>query len=525
MDSTGATPVLKPGDRLDRYELLCPLAQGGMALVWLARFPGQAVDAHVVVKTILPQYAQDPRFQEMFLDEARIAAQVAHPTVARILDVGESGGSLYIVMEWVDGDSLSKLMRELETRKTPFPLGVAMRIAADLCAGLQVAHELRDARGELLHVVHRDVSPQNVLMSPSGVSKLIDFGVAKARDRVAQDTSVGQLKGKLRYMAPEQAKGGAIDARADLWSVGAVLYEMIVGEPAYDGPHELAILHKLTTGERPAPLPARVPPIVAAVVDRALCHDARARFGSMHEMGLALAQAMDAIGEPTPHAEVADFVNHFMTARRAARKKTVENALAAAARRDGRRARNDSVSDQVQLPPPNLEMASHASSATLGSTALPAGVTLQPEPDTGSRRLFAVAVGIASILIVVAGVGVGIVWRRSSATGAEDLPQVENPSSGTSESTAAPPPEPTTIPPTVAPPPTMPEPPPVIEIPGVPTGAPPPSLVGGLKVAPTSPVASSSASATATARPPVTPAPPASAPKKPPAKPGRDYGF
>src|SRR4051794_3720403 len=157
---------LQPGYRLDRYELLCPLAYGGMASVWLARLSGRlGFERLVVVKMILPQYSQDPRFQEMFLDEARIASKIEHTNVARILDVGECEGSFYIVMEWVDGDSLSKIMRGAEQRKQRVPAGVGLRVLADASAGLHAAHVLKERDGTVLGVVHRDVSPQNILIA------------------------------------------------------------------------------------------------------------------------------------------------------------------------------------------------------------------------------------------------------------------------------------------------------------------------------------------------------------------------
>ena len=174
---------LQPGSRLDRYELLCPLAYGGMASVWLARFGGRrGFERLVVVKMILPQYASDPRFQEMFFDEARIASRIEHSNVARILDVGEQDeNTAYIVMEWVDGDSLSKIDRAAEVKKQRVPPGIALRICADAAAGLHAAHILEERDGTALGVVHRDVSPQNILVSNAGTTVLIDFGVAKAR--------------------------------------------------------------------------------------------------------------------------------------------------------------------------------------------------------------------------------------------------------------------------------------------------------------------------------------------------------
>src|ERR1700733_6073100 len=178
-----------------------------MAAVWLARHRGhRLMDRLVVVKTILPQFATQEVFQTMFIDEARVAAAIDHPNVARTLDVGENDEDLlYLVMEWIDGESLSRLQRAVEKNGAKLPAGLVLRLLADCCAGLHAAHELRDKAGNPLGVVHRDVSPQNVLVSTAGVAKLIDFGVAKARDRASDGTSAGQLKGKGRYMSPEQA--------------------------------------------------------------------------------------------------------------------------------------------------------------------------------------------------------------------------------------------------------------------------------------------------------------------------------
>ncbi|MBS2018995.1 MAG: serine/threonine protein kinase [Deltaproteobacteria bacterium] len=326
---------LAPGYRLDRYELLCPLAYGGMASVWLARFGGRkGFERLVVVKMILPQYSQDPRFQEMFLDEARIASRIEHANVARILDVGEEEENTFIVMEWVDGDSLSKVLRAAEQKKTPIPAGIALRICADAAAGLHAAHTLRDRDGTDLGVVHRDVSPQNILISNAGTTVLIDFGVAKARDRVSQDTSAGQLKGKIRYMAPEQAQGKAMDHRADVWALGAILYEIFGGKPPYDGPNEVATLHKLTSATPPDPLPGTVPSAVRAVIDRALAYDPADRYATALELNLALEAAMVEIGESTSIAVVGHYTAQLLAERKEARRKAVDTALQAARARD-----------------------------------------------------------------------------------------------------------------------------------------------------------------------------------------------
>ena len=325
---------LQPGYRLDRYELLCPLAYGGMASVWLARFGGRlGFERMVVVKMILPQYSQDPRFQEMFLDEARIASKIEHANVARILDVGEDEGNYFIVMEWVDGDSLSKILRAAEQRKEKIPSGVALRICADAAAGLHAAHELKDRDGTPLGVVHRDVSPQNILVGNNGATSVIDFGVAKARDRVSQETSAGQLKGKIRYMAPEQALGKPVDHRADVWAIGAMLYEMFTGNPPYDGANEVATLRKLTT-EPPPKMPDHFPEAIRAVVDKALGYEPEERFENALQLNLALEGAMVEIGEPTTTAIVAHYTSQLLQERKAARRRAVDTALEQAKKRD-----------------------------------------------------------------------------------------------------------------------------------------------------------------------------------------------
>ena len=363
---------LQPGYRLDRYELLCPLAYGGMASVWLARFGGRlGFERLVVLKMILPQFSQDPRFQEMFLDEARIASRIEHPNVARILDVGEHDGNYFIVMEWVDGDSLSKILRAVESKKQRVPPGIALRICADAAAGLHAAHELKDRDGRSLGVVHRDVSPQNILISNSGSTMLIDFGVAKARDRVSQDTSAGQLKGKIRYMAPEQALGRSIDHRADVWAVGAMLYEMFAGSPPYEGPNEVATLHKLTAGKPPPALPASVPEVIRVVIERALAYDFENRFATALELNLALEGAMVEIGEPTTSAIVAHYTAQLLADRKGARRKAVDSALAAARSRDANGAQPSGTASAPAPPPPALY-------ATHSFTPSPASVSDQP---------------------------------------------------------------------------------------------------------------------------------------------------
>lgn len=334
MNEAGAIESLVPGSRLDRYELLCPLAKGGMASVWIARQIGKhGFEKLVVIKTILPQFSSDHRFQRMFLDEAHIAAGIEHTNVTQILDLGEQHDVLYIAMEYVDGDALSKLQRVVEKKDLAIPTGIILRMLADACAGLHAAHELRGRDGELLGVVHRDVSPQNVLVSVKGVSKIIDFGVAKARDRVADDTNAGVLKGKIQFMAPEQAMGKTLDRRADVWAIGAMLYSLLSGKPPFDGPNQLAILHKLTSGRPPLPLPPSVPKPISDIVRAVLVQDPKTRVSTAAELQNRLEDAMVATNLRATHADVAAFMREHMSERAAARRKAIDVALAAAAER------------------------------------------------------------------------------------------------------------------------------------------------------------------------------------------------
>jgi serine/threonine-protein kinase len=329
-----AAPALTPGYKLDRYELLCPLAQGGMASVWLARLQGKhGFEKLVAVKTILPHFAADPRFRQMFLDEARIASRIEHANVAQILDLGEQHELLYLVMEWVDGDSLSKLSRIVEKHGQRIPLGILLRILADASAGLHAAHELCDASGHPLGVVHRDVSPQNILINAKGVVKIIDFGVAKARDRHAEETTTGILKGKIQYMAPEQATGKPLDRRADVWAIGAILYRMLAGRAPFEAENQLATLHLLSSGRPPPELPAHVPRPVAMIIHRAMTHDIEARFATAAELQAALESAMHTTRNFAQASDVAAYMGAHLAERAMIRKDALALALKSAAER------------------------------------------------------------------------------------------------------------------------------------------------------------------------------------------------
>jgi serine/threonine-protein kinase len=222
----------------------------------------------------------------MLLDESRICSRLEHANVAQILDVGEHGQVPYIVFEWVEGASLEQVCRAAEVLGDPVALGPLLRVMADVCSGLHAAHELRDETGETLGVVHRDVTPNNIIVSRKGFAKLIDFGVAKARGRMAGETRSGIVKGTPQYMAPEQARGDKVDRRADVFAVGAVLYRALAGKPPFKDRFALeSFVRKLS--ELP-PLPESVPADVREIVRQAMHRDPAARFVSADEMRFAL---------------------------------------------------------------------------------------------------------------------------------------------------------------------------------------------------------------------------------------------
>ncbi|MDB4945614.1 MAG: serine/threonine protein kinase [Labilithrix sp.] len=305
-DSLGA---LQPGMRLGRYELLVPIARGGMARVWAARLHGQrGFQKLVAIKVILPHLAQEPEFERMFLDEARIASGVHHPNVCEIYELGEEQRTLYLVMEWVSGDSFSRVLRASGRTEAVDPRVVA-RIVADACAGLHAAHELTDDDGRPMGVVHRDLSPHNILLTADGTAKVCDFGVAKALGQLHEATSAGQLKGKIAYMAPEQITGSDVDRRSDVFSMGCVLYEATTGVRPFRGEGDHQVMHAVLKGEvaPPTTLVRGYPMELERIVMRALAPKPLLRFPTAERMRFALEELL-ARGALVTQANVAQMV-------------------------------------------------------------------------------------------------------------------------------------------------------------------------------------------------------------------------
>jgi serine/threonine-protein kinase len=275
--------------RLGRFQIIGRLATGGMAEVYLAlsgELPG--FRTLIVVKRILPHLASNGQFIRMFLDEARLAALLDHPNVVRIIEVGHDGEEYFLAMELVQGKPLSAVLRKAARERRPPTPALAAYLIAQAASGLGYAHGLTGGDGQPLGVVHRDVSPQNILISFEGAVKLIDFGVARAFGRVAH-TSPGGLKGKIEYMSPEQASAEEVDHRADVFALGVVLWEVLTGRRLFRRETELATMRAIVDDPIPKPSEvAEVPPELEAVVMRALRKRRDARYASAHEMALAL---------------------------------------------------------------------------------------------------------------------------------------------------------------------------------------------------------------------------------------------
>jgi serine/threonine-protein kinase len=300
--------------RFGRYETLRAIASGGMATVYLGRALGAGgFERLVAIKVMHPHIADDPEFVAMFLDEARLAARVRHPNVVATIDVQQlthaeaPGGSpqLFIVMEYIDGPSLQLVQKELRKDGRLMPLSLAVRIFLDALAGLHAAHELIDADGAPLNLIHRDVSPQNLIVGLDGITRITDFGVARAESRLSS-TRGGQLKGKIAYMAPEQIRSEASDRRCDIYAAGVLLWELLVGQRLFKAENDGAMVAKILQGapRSPRSLNPDIPPDIDAVCMRALRISPHERWPTAADFADALEDAatVSGVGVASPRA-------------------------------------------------------------------------------------------------------------------------------------------------------------------------------------------------------------------------------
>lgn len=275
---------------IGRYALFGEIAAGGMATVHLGRLVGQVgFSRTVAIKRLHPQFAKDPEFVSMFLDEARLASRIQHPNVVTTLDVVALPNEVFLVMEYVQGESLSRLVKNANKAGDRMPWGHVVSVMAGMLHGLHAAHEAKSERREPLNIVHRDVSPQNVLVGTDGVARVLDFGVAKAAMRIGS-TRDNQMKGKLSYMSPEQLNGKAVDRRTDIFAAAVVLWETAVGKRLFEGADAGEIFAKVLASEIPEPrsLVPSVPKALNDVIMKGLQRDPERRFQTAREFAIAL---------------------------------------------------------------------------------------------------------------------------------------------------------------------------------------------------------------------------------------------
>jgi len=279
---------------IGRYALFDEIARGGMATVHIGRLLGQGgFSRTVAIKRLHPHLAKDPEFVTMLLDEARLAARIQHPCCVSMLDVVASDGELMIVMEHVQGESLMKLIQLAKRRGEVIPPAIAVAVAVSALRGLHAAHEVKGESGEPLLLVHRDVTPHNIMVRPDGTAVILDFGVAKAAGRF-HTTEEGRIKGKLPYMAPEQLRGEKLDRKVDLYAAGCVLYETLAGRRVFAGASEAELLGQVLMGQAqpPSTFAKDIPPTVDAIVMKTLARDPIERYATAAELADALERSL-----------------------------------------------------------------------------------------------------------------------------------------------------------------------------------------------------------------------------------------
>lgn len=414
-----ATRNPAPLPRLGRYELLVRIGKGGMASVYLARVRGDAGFARLhAIKILHPHLAGDAQLVEMLLDEARLASRIHHRNVVSTVDVGTHEGRLYLVMDYVDGPALDRLLRRSPVYRPPERI---VPLAIDALRGLHAAHELCDEDGKPLELVHRDVTPGNLLVGVDGTARITDFGVAKARARLTK-TREGVVKGKAGYIAPEVLLGKPIDRRADVFSMGVLLWNALTGETLFETEDLASTLRALLEKDVPPPstVGLKPPPIFDAPILMALARDPKHRHESALEMAQALSDALLMVGGGADPDAIGGWVREVFgeqleTRRRAARTPTQE------ATWDPEHVEPPSTSGLVRREPTGRVVSVLPDPNERVAPAEPAPIEGEPEPiddEPAPRRRAWLVVS----LLVLLGLGIGAaaaLWARRRATSAE----------------------------------------------------------------------------------------------------------
>jgi TonB family protein len=369
-----------PSSEFGQYTLLERIAVGGMAEVWKARMKGvEGFQKTVAIKKILPHLTDSSDFVTMFIDEAKLAAQLNHNNIIHIYDLGKIGEDYFIAMEFVDGKDLRSILNSARAESRPLPLGLALLVGSRLASALDHAHRQKDFEGRPLGLVHRDVSPQNVLISYEGDIKLCDFGIVKAVTK-ASKTQMGALKGKLQYMSPEQAWGRPVDARSDIFSLGSLLFEMLTGRRLFSGESEMSVLDAVREGRIQAPrdLDPRLPLEVNALVLKALARDPDDRFLTAGEMQREIDGILASLKPAPSQSDLGTYLHQLFAAEAQAGAAPAASAAAPAA------ARGAASTASAAVPARQPEVA----------VVAPTGVSKIEDADSGrSGKLLWMAIG------------------------------------------------------------------------------------------------------------------------------------
>ena len=386
-----AAPARATPEKIGRYQLCFELASGGMASVYLARAEGApGFEKLVALKRIHPHLADEKDYVEMFLDEARIVSRMKLANVCSVFDFGEADGEYFIAMEYLVGEPLSRVHRRVvanaEQRSSPLLAARMARVIAQACEGLHAAHELQDADGESLHVVHRDVSAENLFVAYDGATQVVDFGIAHARQRV-HHTGAGQVKGTFPYMAPEQMTAAVVDRRVDVWALGAVLWELLTLRRLFLRDTDVNTMYAVLSGEirPPSDYRSEIPVELDEIVLKALQRSPDERWQSAREMGKALRRFLANQEELVGPAEIADWMEELFPNGESRKRQLMEIARTSDA--------------SIESDPPHRPQ---DESGRRGMQIPPTSGRRLPQPPPLPASLLVMVIGVATVLTVVA---------------------------------------------------------------------------------------------------------------------------
>jgi eukaryotic-like serine/threonine-protein kinase len=399
--------VLNEPVSFGRYTLIRRIAQGGMAQIYLAVQRGpHGFEKVAVLKVILPELTHNEDFVRMFLDEARIAANLDHNNVVRVYDFGEIDGQYFIAMEHLPGEDLASLLQQVRKSGKPMPVDVAADIIAHAATGLHFAHELKDSRGRLMNVVHRDVSPSNVIITYHGTVKLVDFGIARAETNLTK-TEAGTLKGKVAYVSPEQAQGEPLDRRSDVWALGTVLHELLTGVRVFKRASDLKSLEAVAHAPVPSTQLTRpdVPDELDRIVLKAMARPLDERYQTAAELEEDLAAFLVGAGYVRSERKLADFMSQTFDAERRDAKLLISQAQVA----DG--APILATPSQLKRLPLNLAPIRSHSELPAAFTA-DSKTAIAPDSVVVRRQQPLLLVGFAALAVVSTGVAAALLLRN-----------------------------------------------------------------------------------------------------------------